>query len=46
MGDDRIPGSVLLNPLRNFGKVLILLTYVIFLTQVDEINNRFGAKKE
>ena len=35
-----------LDPLGDFGKVLVLLTYVIFLAEVDQIDNRFGREKK
>lgn len=35
-----------LDPLGNFGKVLVLLTYIIFLAEVDQIDNRLGREKK
>lgn len=35
-----------LDPLGDFGKVLVLLTYIIFLAEVDQIDNRLGREKK
>lgn len=36
-----------LDPLGDFWKVLVLLTYIVFLAEVDQIDNRLsGEKKE
>lgn len=45
-GNQRISSRVGLNPFENFGKVLVLLTDVVLLTQVDQVNHRLGSKKE
>ena len=33
-----------LNPFCNFREMLILLAYVIFLAEVDKVDNRFGSQ--
>lgn len=35
-----------LDPLGDLWKVLVLLTYIILLAEVDQINNRLGGKKK
>lgn len=37
---------MLLDPLRNLGKVLVLLADVVLLAKVDEKDNRLSRKKE
>jgi hypothetical protein len=45
-GDQRITGGVLLDPLKDLGQVLVLLTDVVLLTEVDKIDNRLGREQE
>lgn len=35
-----------LDPLGNFWKVLVLLTYIIFLAEVDQIDDRLGGEEK
>lgn len=35
-----------LNPLGDFWKVLVLLTYIIFLAEVDKIDDRLGGEEK
>jgi hypothetical protein len=37
---------VLLAPLRNLGKVLVLFPDVILLGKIDQVDNRLGAEQE
>lgn len=37
---------MLLDPLHDLSKMLILLSNVVFLTQVDEVDDRLSCKKE
>ena len=45
-GDDRVAGSVLFNPLRDLGQVLVLLADVVLLAEVDEEDDGLGRKEE
>lgn len=45
-GNDRVALGVLLDPLSDLGKVLVLLTDVIPLAKVDEEDNGLSSKKE
>ena len=45
-GDDRVSSGVCLDPLSNFGKMLVLLADVVLLAQVDEVDDRLGRKEE
>lgn len=45
-GNDGVTSGVLLDPLGNLGKVLVLLANVVPLAQVDEVDDGLGGKKE
>lgn len=45
-GNQRIPRGVGLDPFENLGKVLVLLTDVVLLAQVDQVDHRLSSKKE
>lgn len=45
-GDERIAGRVLLDPLKDLGQVLVLLTDVVLLAEVDQIDNGLGREQE
>jgi hypothetical protein len=45
-GDDRVTLSVLLDPLGNLGKMLVLLSDVVLLTEVDEEYDGLRGKQE
>lgn len=45
-GDDRVTSSVILNPLGDSRKMLVLLADVVSLGQVDEVNNGLGREEE
>lgn len=45
-GQDGVTGGVLLHPLGNLGKMLVLLTDEILLGQVDQVDNRLGREQE
>jgi hypothetical protein len=45
-GDDRVASSVLFDPLRDLGQVLVLLADVVLLTEVDEEDDGLGREKE
>ena len=34
------------DPLGDFGKMLVLLSYVVFLAEIDKVDNRFSAEEE
>lgn len=45
-GDERVAGRVRLDPLGNLGEVLVLLTDVVPLAQVDHVHDWLGREKE
>lgn len=45
-GEDGAVGGVGLDPLEQSGKVLVLLTDVVLLAQVDQVHNGLGSEKE
>lgn len=44
--DDRVSGSILLDPFRDFGKMLVLFPDVVLLGQVHEVDDGLGREKE
>lgn len=42
----RVAWCVLFHPFGDLGKMLILLSDVVFLAKVDEVDNRFSAEEE
>ena len=45
-GNDRVAGGVLLNPLDNLGKMLVLLADEVLLGKVDEEDDGLGGEEE
>ena len=45
-GDDWVTRGVVLDPFSNLGQILVLLTDVVLLTQVDEVYDRLGGEEE
>lgn len=45
-GEDGVTSGVLLDPLSDLGEVLVLLSEVVTLAQVDKVHNRLGGKEE
>lgn len=45
-GDDRVARGVLLAPLGDLGKVLVLLPDVILLRKIDQVDHGLGAEQE
>lgn len=45
-GDERVTLGVLVNPLDNLGKMLVLLADEVLFRQVDEVDNGFGSQEE
>lgn len=45
-GNDGVAGCVLLDPFGDLGKVLVLLSDVIFLAEVDEEDDGLGAEEQ
>lgn len=45
-GDDGITRSVVLDPLGNTGKILVLLADVVLLGKVDKVHDRLGRQEE
>ncbi len=41
--DDGVAGGVLLDPVGDLGEVLVLLPDVVFLAEVDEVDDGFGG---
>lgn len=45
-GDQRFPWGFVLDPVKDLGKVLVLLADIVLLAQVDQIDHRLGSQKE
>jgi hypothetical protein len=45
-GHDGVAGCVLLNPFHDFAEMLVLLSDVVFLAQVDEVDDWLGCQEE
>ena len=45
-GDDGVAWGICFDPFADFGEVLILLSEVVFLTEIDEVDDGFGGQEE
>ena len=44
--EDGVTGCVILDPFHDFAEMLVLLSDVVLLAQVDQVDNRFGGQEE
>ena len=44
--EDGVAGCVVLDPFHDFAEMLVLLSDVVLLAQVDQVDNRFGGQEE
>jgi hypothetical protein len=45
-GQDGVTGCILLDPFHDLAEMLVLLSDVVLLAQVDEVDNRLGGEEE